>query len=172
MNQGHFARYFQIAARIQRTAKSLGLVRGALSLVELFDTLITDKLLRNTTRQLFIDGHYAQSVEEAYKLINNFVKQKTGLSIDGASLMKNAFSANNPFLRISALRTPSQRDQQLGYMEILSGCMTGIRNPRAHEHQYLDKPEVALEMIAWANHLIRIVKKSRISQKKGVTSAP
>ena len=40
-------------------------------------------------------------------------------------------------------------------MDIFAGSMTGIRNPRAHEHDLVDEPEVALELLALANHLMR-----------------
>ena len=40
-------------------------------------------------------------------------------------------------------------------MDIFAGVMAGIRNPRAHEHELEDEPEVALELIILANHLMR-----------------
>jgi hypothetical protein len=75
--------------------------------------------------------------------------------------MQKAFSEKSPVLQINELRTDSQRSEQLGYMEILAGCMLGIRNPRAHEHQLSDAPEVALELLIWANHLMRLVAASK-----------
>jgi uncharacterized protein (TIGR02391 family) len=134
-------------------------------IVEFYDSVIDSKELRNVTRKLFVDGHYARAVEEAYKCINNTVKAKSGLSADGQALMNQAFSIKNPILKLNALETDSQRDEQLGYMFSLGGCMTGIRNPRAHEHQLWDSPNVALEMLAWANHLMRIVDKAKRVRK-------
>ena len=40
-------------------------------------------------------------------------------------------------------------------MKIFAGSMTGIRNPRAHQHDLMDDPEVALELLGLANHLMR-----------------
>jgi len=134
--------------------------------VELYDVVINSNELRSVTRKLFIDGHYARAVEEAYKCINNTVKAKSGLSADGQDLMNQAFSIKNPVLKLNALKTDSQRDEQLGYMLSLGGCMTGIRNPRAHEHQLWDSPNVALEMLAWANHLMRIIDKAKRVRKR------
>ena len=133
----------------------------------LYDTLVSNPELRKATRQLFADMHYSRSVEEAYKCLNNFVKARSRLvSDDGASLMHKAFSPKNPVLGLSALRTTSQQDQQQGYMEIFAGCMTGIRNPRAHEHRHLDSPQVATELLALANHLFRIVESARRKRPK------
>lgn len=134
--------------------------------VELYDVLIESKELRNVTRKLFTDGHYARAVEEAYKCINNTVKAKSGLSADGQDLMNQAFSIRNPVLKLNALKTESERNEQLGYMLSLGGCMTGIRNPRAHEHQLWDSPNVALEMLAWANHLMRMIDKAKRVRKR------
>jgi uncharacterized protein (TIGR02391 family) len=138
--------------------------------VELYDIMIDSNELRSVTRKLFVDGHYVRAVEEAYKCINNTVKAKSGLSANGQDLMNQAFSMKNPVLKLNALKTDSQRDEQLGYMLSLGGCMTGIRNPRAHEHQLWDSPDVALEMLAWANHLMRIIDKAKRVRKRKKTS--
>ena len=112
--------------------------------------------LRSTSRRLFLDGYYALAVEEAYKCLNNIVKELTGLRhLDGVNLMKNAFSLNNPVLKLNDLKTRSEKDQQLGYMEMFAAVITGVRNPRAHEHAYLDDPIIALELLGLANHLVR-----------------
>ncbi len=141
------------AAAVQSLVDELGFgLKPQANVTSLYDILITDEALREATRQLFIDGHFALAVEEAYKCLNNVVKHKSGFTADGAKLMNAVFSPEKPRLKISELRTQSQKDQQQGYMQILAGCMTGIRNPRAHEHRYMDEPSVALEMLVWANH--------------------
>lgn len=129
---------------------------GYLKLVDLFDHMVTDKHLQHASRKLFVDKHYARSVEEAFKCLNNAVKEKSGLEAkDGAALMRAAFSAKSPVLRFNELQTKSDQDEQLGFMEIFAGSMTGIRNPRAHDHQLADSPGVALEFLILANHLMR-----------------
>ncbi len=81
-------------------------------MVELYDVVIDSKELRNVTRKLFTDGHYARAVEEAYKCVNNTVKEKSGLSADGQDLMNQAFSIKNPVLKLNALKTDSQKNEQ------------------------------------------------------------
>jgi uncharacterized protein (TIGR02391 family) len=128
-------------------------------LVQRFDLLVTDTDLVAVARSPFEDGYYAYAVEEAAKYLNNLVKDKSGQqNRDGASLMAHVFSPAKPILRVNDLKTQSKQDQQQGYMQILQGLMTGIRNPRAHEHQYLDEPEVALEILGLCNHLARAIK--------------
>lgn len=124
-----------------------------------FDQIVDDDELRQTCRALFLDGYYALAVEEAYKCVNNIVKRLSGLNhLDGVNLMKNAFSLNNPVLRLNDLATQSEKDQQRGYMEMFAAVITGIRNPRAHEHAYLDDPITALELLGLANHLVRMTR--------------
>ena len=126
------------------------------STVSKFDELVTNGFLQSTCRDLFVDGHYARAVEEAFKCLNNKVKAKAGLnSLDGAAMMRNVFSQNKPKLKLNSLTTLSEKDEQLGYMDVFAGAMTGIRNPRAHDHQLEDEAEVALELLALANHLMR-----------------
>jgi len=131
----------------------------------LYDILVTSIPLINATRKLFLDGHYARAVEEAYKCLDNVVKDKSGLSISGKDLMNQAFSEKNPILKLNDLKTISERDEQIGYMLIFSGCMTGIRNPRAHDQKKVDSAEAALEMLVWANHLMGIVNKAKRIRK-------
>jgi uncharacterized protein (TIGR02391 family) len=134
--------------------------------VGLYDSLVKSEALRDATRELFLGGHYARAVEEAYKCLDNVVRDKSGLSSSGKDLMDKAFSEKNPILKLNALKTTSQKDEQVGYMIIFGGCMTGIRNPRAHEHQKIDSPEAALEMLVWANHLMGVVDKAKRIRKR------
>ena len=126
------------------------------SLLEQFDDFVTNRPLRSASRKLYLDGHFARAVEEAFKCLNNEVRAKAGLiSEDGATLMRKAFSPKSPTLGLNSLTTQNDRSEQEGYMNLFVGVMVGIRNPRAHDHQLQDDPDVALEMIVFANHLMR-----------------
>ena len=46
-------------------------------------------------------------------------------------------------------------------MQIFSGCMTGIRNPRAHECEWEDSENHALQLLAFANYLVERVENSK-----------
>jgi uncharacterized protein (TIGR02391 family) len=171
---------FEVASRLQRTIDKLGVGRPSPKdiipkledFVELYDILVKSKAIRDATRKLFVDRHYARAVEEAYKCLDNVVRDKSGLSISGKDLMDKAFSEKNPILKLNALKTTSERDEQIGYMLIFGGCMTGIRNPRAHEHQLWDSPDVALEMLVWANHLMGMIGKAKRVRKPKKASIP
>ena len=128
----------------------------------LFTALVTHPELTTACSKLFKDGHYARAVEEAMKAVNNRVKERTGLTVDGRPLMEKAFSIGEPRLRLNPLGTQSERDEQLGYMAILSGCMHGIRNPRAHEHRLVDTPRTALQLVVLADHLFDMIDRADV----------
>ena len=164
-----------IAQRIQSEITALGLSRkqeqkarapAPQDYVGFYDGLISSEPLRSATKKLYVDGHYARAVEEAYKCLNNTVQVKAGLSLDGADLMQQVFSEKNPVLKFNDLRTESQRNEQVGYMMILAGCMRGIRNPRAHDYKLWDSPDVALELLVLGNQLMRMVAKSKRSRQR------
>lgn len=164
-----------VANRLQRTIDKFGMGRPSPAIVitptpqdfiGLYDVLVKSEELRDATRKLFVDRHYARAVEEAYKCLDNIVRDKSGLSISGKDLMDKAFSEKNPILKLNALKTTSQKNEQIGYMIIFGGCIVGIRNPRAHDHQKVDSPETALEMLVWANHLMRVVDKAKRVRKR------
>jgi uncharacterized protein (TIGR02391 family) len=146
------------AKRLNDELRSIGVVvpieRSEPTVVSLYDELITDTTLRKKTEKLFKDGHHARAVEEAYKLIDNAVKRRSGVDDTGAKLMNAVFSPDNPRLRLNAGVSASEKDEQRGYMQIFAGIMTGVRNPRAHESDWEDTEQRALQLIVFANHLL------------------
>lgn len=127
-----------------------------LQLRELSKKIILSPEIAKMCLKLYNDDHNALAVETAFKVINNYVKEKSGLiSMDGMSLMQTAFSVSDPKIKLNKLKTKSEKDEQLGYMNIFAGCMTGIRNPRAHEHNYQDSERTAFELLLLADHLIQ-----------------
>lgn len=86
---------------------------------------------------------YADSVEAALKYLNTsvkkIVKDLIGKELDGAPLMERAFSVKNPIIVLADLTTITGRNEQLGYMQMFAGAMTGIRNPKAHDNLSIDR---------------------------------
>jgi uncharacterized protein (TIGR02391 family) len=153
------------AVQSEVDAAGLGAVAPESEPIALFDKVVTDPHIRRTTRGLYQDGYYALAVEECFKSINDAVKDLSQVRDDGASLMRRVLSAKNPILALNDLKSESDENEQLGYMEIFAGCMTGIRNPRAHKAAYLDDPDRALEMIAWGQHLMQKLARARLVPK-------
>ena len=134
--------------------------------MEHYDLFVTDGGLNRACRSLFSSGHYAEAVQKAFTYLDNMVRRKSEkYEKSGADLMRAAFSANNPALRLNDLETVSDRNEQLGYMEMLAGAMRAIRNPRSHEYDLTDRPEVAIEMMVMANHFMRVLNKATPTQR-------
>jgi uncharacterized protein (TIGR02391 family) len=118
------------------------------------EQVVTDSALYKSVAKLFRDGHHAEAVKKAFVYLNNLIKRQTNSKADGVGLMRSTFSPKNPTLILNALSNQSEQDEQLGYMEIMAGVMTGIRNPRVHEHDWEDTEERALQLLSLANHLV------------------
>jgi uncharacterized protein (TIGR02391 family) len=63
--------------------------------------------------------------------------------------------SESPAVKLNALQTQSEKDEQEGYAQIFAGCMLGVRNPRAHDPDWPDEPVTALELIMLGQHLMR-----------------
>ena len=87
-------------------------------------------------RPRFEAGFFGDAVEASYKEVNDaakrIVRDHVGRELDGAKLMYAAFSPDKPLIRLTAFETDTDRNIQQGYMQIMAGAMTGIRNPKAH----------------------------------------
>jgi uncharacterized protein (TIGR02391 family) len=110
--------------------------------------------------KLFRDGHYANAVEDACKVLDGLVKVRSGRDdISGTTLMQSVFSPKSPILRFSEQRTESEQSEQRGMMFLYSGAMLAFRNPRAHEIVQ-DDPEMALELISFTSFLAKYLDKA------------
>ena len=131
--------------------------------VDFLKNNISNADLRKVVSKLFKDGHHARSIEEAFKYIDNLVKKTAkpeDMSLTGAKLMGRVFNPTSTLLKINSGSTQSEIDEQNGYMQILSGCMIGIRNPRAHEHDWEDTEQRTIQLLVLADHLISRIKSS------------
>ena len=126
-----------------------------LQAIQMFDSLNLHPNIVASSRSLFASRHYAQAIFEAFKAVNNYVKDKSGKTdLDGQKLMAQVFDENNPVIKLTPLITPSDKDEQKGFRFIYMGSMTGIRNPKAHDHIQQKDPVRALKYLALASLLI------------------
>ena len=129
----------------------------------IFARVIVEPEIESVCRDLFVSGHYSLAVQEGYKAVDKFVGDKTGSgNISGTQLMDLVFSPNSPILRWTEIKTQSEADEQKGYHRLYSGAMLGIRNPVTHEFNWVDEPNLALELIVFAQHLLRKAKKAKL----------
>lgn len=110
----------------------------------------------------FEDGHYAESVEAAFKevikRVKDFVNLKTSGSFDGDKAMNRAFGfeTQEPLIKFNFLISEEEKNEQRGIMYLFKGIV-GIRNRKAHENITLNDPYRALEYLSLASLLMRLL---------------
>ncbi len=127
-----------------------------------FAKTVVEREILEVSRDLFASGHYSLAVQEAYKAVEKFVQSKAkenGLS--GTKLMQNVFSADSPRLFWTERKRTSEEDEQKGYMMLYAGAMLGIRNPVTHEFNWVQDEDIALELLLFAQHLLRKARSAR-----------
>ncbi|WP_375779056.1 TIGR02391 family protein [Bradyrhizobium sp. ma5] len=105
--------------------------------------------------KLFVDEHYAQAIEESAKAVFQYLREVTSLTLDGSALAQQAFSLKKPILAFSDLADETKRNEQLGFMEMLSAYAKGVRNPLAHTHGKQEEQQKAFEYLCLASLLCR-----------------
>lgn len=124
--------------------------------IRAYSSLDLHREIARAANKLYQDGHYANAVEAAVKALNGLVRLRSELAFDGTTLMERAFSPSNPVLKFNSLQDQSDKDEQKGFMQLFSGAVSGLRNPRAHGF-INDDAERALEFIAFVSLLAKLL---------------
>jgi len=107
-------------------------------------------------RALFDDGHFPQATELAFKYLDKEIQRHSGLTTEsGFKLMMAAFDGATPKVKLNALVTISEKDEQEGFRFVFAGGMKGIRNPRAHDPGIVDDPDTCLDHLSFVSLLLR-----------------
>ncbi|PWE52560.1 TIGR02391 family protein [Metarhizobium album] len=123
---------------------------------ELRDDLTTrgvhPDVLRFCREELLADNYF-HAVLEAVKSVADKIRQRTGLTDDGASLIDRAFSGACPMLAINALVSENEKSEQRGFSNLLKGTFSMFRNttahaPRVHWQMSKDDAEDLLSMVS------------------------
>ena len=120
---------------------------------------IIHPMIIKSSRKLYLDGHYANAACDAFIEINSRVKKlfekiKPNEKIpDGESVMTHVFSAKSPLIEFCDRTTDTGMNTQKGYMQMLIGSNSALRNPKAHENIGLDKDE-AFRRLMFASMLM------------------
>ena len=113
--------------------------------------------------KLFLDGHYADAVENACKALDMLVKMRSmRTDPSGTELMQLVFSPKNPILHYNDQTNDSERSEQQGMMYLFSGAMLALRNPRAHGLMQ-DHPENALDYLSFISMLAKSLDRTKTS---------
>lgn len=111
--------------------------------------------IKDASKQLFLDGYYHQAIEASCKAITQYIRDESKLVIDGVDLINTTFSPKKPILAFSDLSTETLENEQKGFMEMLRGFITGVRNPLAHNPAKPEDPQKAFEYLVMASLFCR-----------------
>ena len=112
------------------------------------------------SQKLFEDGHYANAAEDAFVEINDRVKKlfmkvnPTATKVPaGQAAMNTVFSDNAPLVEFCDRSTETGSNIQRGYMQMLAGAMSALRNPKAHANITITKDD-AMRHLMFASMLM------------------
>lgn len=112
--------------------------------------------LPRKVRKFFDDGHYAEATFEAFKYLDKLMQRFSGINNKaGEKLMMDALNEAAPSVKLTALVSQSDVDEQRGFRFLFAGGVVAIRNPRGHEVDQVDDVDTCLDHLAFASLLIR-----------------
>lgn len=88
-------------------------------------------VLRFCREELLADNYF-HAVLEAAKSVADKLRQRSGLSDDGATLVDRALAGELPLLAINPLNTESEKSEQRGFANLVKGTFGMFRNTTAH----------------------------------------
>jgi uncharacterized protein (TIGR02391 family) len=103
----------------------------------------------------FVRGEYDVAVFQATKAVEVATRNASRLPASevGRSLMQKAFSAETGPLADMA----AERSERTARMDLFCGVIGSYKNPQSHRDVNLEDPSEAMEVILFANHLLRII---------------
>ena len=120
----------------------------------LFDKMQFHPKIVNASRALFVDEHYAQAIFEAFKAVENFVQDKSGLALYGTNLMERVFNEENPIIKVPEAGH-YYKEVQKGFKHLFIGASQGIRNPKAHKEIIQKDPYITLQYLGFFSFLLK-----------------
>jgi uncharacterized protein (TIGR02391 family) len=110
-----------------------------------------DAALQRYVKPLFSRGDYDTAVFRAFKEVETRVRKKAGLRSEyGRQLMLKAFGETGHLMVNDAEGRKAAR-------EMFAGAISFCKNPSSHHKIDFDDPREVVDMISFANQLLRIV---------------
>ncbi|MCF7859739.1 MAG: TIGR02391 family protein [Candidatus Cloacimonetes bacterium] len=82
--------------------------------------------------ELFLDGHINESIRKALEKFEVHIQKKSGNTVIGKDLMAQTFCLKKQVVKLNALCTKSEKNEQEGFMYIAMGIMQWWRNTLSH----------------------------------------
>ena len=130
-----------------------------------FEEFLHPIVYKNAYRH-FQDGDYREAVLNSIIGVFDYIRQRTGISLDGTKLIGEALSMENPYLVLSDLDSLSGQNDQKGFSQIFQGAFVGIRDPKSHTLIHDLTREKAAQYLIFASLLARRVEEAKLIKKR------
>jgi uncharacterized protein (TIGR02391 family) len=126
---------------------------------ELLSRRVHPDVLRFCRAELLQDNYF-HAVFEATKSVADKIRDKSGLTGDGSSLVDEAFGLGKsgiPILAFNSLQIETERSEHTGLMNLMKGLFGTFRNTTAHapKIKWVIEEQDALDMLSLASLLHR-----------------
>jgi len=113
-----------------------------------------DAVLIRMVKPLFARGDYDTAVFRAFKEVEVRVRKKANFGNDkyGRDLMVQSFGPNGPLTDKNA-----PKGDQDAMRELFAGAISQCKNPSSHREVQFEDPAEVMDLICFANQLLRIV---------------
>jgi len=110
-----------------------------------------DPAIVRHVKPLFLRGDYDTAVFRAFKEVEVRVRKKAGFESEyGRQLMLRAFGDTGPL-------KADNEDERKAARELFAGAISYFKNPPSHHEIQFENPREVVDMICFANQLLRIV---------------
>ena len=99
-----------------------------------------------TSADLYAGGHFASAIFEAFKAVEERIREMIGVDLSGVNLMNHAFGGAQPMLQLNALDTHIARDEQRGFHQVFAERCKGSAT-RKHTLSLINRTPSALSTI-------------------------
>lgn len=128
-----------------------------LSAREILPKAFLHPLIVEHAAPIFQMGKFDAAVFQAFKQVEIAVREKSGLALDGASLMKAAFNKEK-----GPLNFPTEPSEREGLMFVFAGAIQLFRNSAGHQNIELE-PQEAAHLLINASFLLSLLEKCTTS---------
>jgi uncharacterized protein (TIGR02391 family) len=149
--QMHYGWYF-VTRRGIEAAKSVDAYKQK-SRASHFPPTMLHAALRDAPYNAFVRGDYQQAISAAFLEVEVHVRDASGLTGNGVTLMRDAFNEETGPLKADS---PDKAERQ-GLAHLFAGAFGWVRNPAMHRKVPVDDLTHAIEQLMLASLLLRIV---------------
>lgn len=121
-----------------------------------------EPLLWDEIERYYTNEDYTGAITNAIYYLRDTIRQKANLDLDSKKLIAEAFSQNDPKIKINKLQTETEKNEQSGLRDSLLGIFGLIRNTRTHK-KHKDTQEDAFTIILHINYLLKFINKAKSS---------